>query len=157
MYIKTQSVPRSKHSISVIKSTILSEIHNKLFTKCTGSLLLHWYVYKYVYLFIFICVGQDSSVGIATRYSRDISYPPDRHCGPHSVLNNRHRESFQGVKRPGCHADHPFLAPRLSTGKAVSIPPLCAWLTVWLQIWALCQSDHSHREHFQVSETFIAS
>ena len=71
-------------------------------------------------------VGRDSVVGIATPYvlvgpgiesqwgARFSTPLPDRPCGPPSLLYNRYRVSFPGIKRPGRGVDHPpHLMPRL--------------------------------------------
>ena len=63
-------------------------------------------------------VGLDSSVGMATRYGLDgpgidpgvgeILRPrPYRSWGPPSLLYNRNRGSFPGVKRPERGVNHP--------------------------------------------------
>ena len=59
--------------------------------------------------------GRDSSVGKANRYgpdgpgiqSRWDEFLPERPRGPPSLLYNRSRVSFPGVKRPGPGIDHP--------------------------------------------------
>jgi hypothetical protein len=67
---------------------------------------------------VILCVGQDSSVGIATRYTLDspgiefrwgeiFRIRPDRPWGPPSLLHNRFSVSFPGVKWPGRSVDHP--------------------------------------------------
>jgi hypothetical protein len=68
-------------------------------------------------------VGRDSSVGIATGWTVRGSNPgggeifltrPDRPWGSPSLLYNRYRVSFPGVKRPGRGVNHPpNLTPRL--------------------------------------------
>jgi hypothetical protein len=70
--------------------------------------------------------GQDSSVGIVTRYRLDgpgiefwwgerFSTPVQTGPGAHPASSyTMGTESFPGVKRPGCGVDHPpHLAPRL--------------------------------------------
>jgi len=58
-------------------------------------------------------VGRDSSVGMVIRYGLGgpgIEY----RWGPPSLLYNKYRDSFPGVKQPGRGGDHPpHLAPRL--------------------------------------------
>jgi hypothetical protein len=70
-------------------------------------------------------VGRDSEVSIATRYGLDgpglksrwgeeiFRTRPDRPWGPPSLLYNRYRISFPGVKRQERAVNHdPHLAPR---------------------------------------------
>jgi hypothetical protein len=76
-------------------------------------------------LSIYFRLDRDSSVSMVTRYGLDgpgiesrwgeiFHTNPDRPWGPLSLLNNGHRVSFPGVKRPGRGVDHPpHLVPRL--------------------------------------------
>jgi len=94
----------------------------------------HLVVFRYS-----IYVGQDTVVGIATRYGLDgpgIQSPwgkvfrtrPDQPCGPPSVLCNRYRVIPEG-KRPRCGVDR---APPCSTdvkeSRAAPVFPLCAFM-----------------------------
>jgi len=81
-------------------------------------------------------VGRDSSVGIATRYRLNgpgsnpgggeiFRTRPDRPWGPPSLLYNRYRVSFLGVKRSRRGVDHqPHLAPRLKSEYSIPLVPL---------------------------------
>ena len=65
-----------------------------------------------------LCVGRDSSVGIATsygpdgpgiesRWGQDFRLQSDLPWDPPSLLYNGYRVSFPGLKRPGRGVDHP--------------------------------------------------
>jgi hypothetical protein len=78
--------------------------------------------------------GQDSAVGIATRYGLDgpafvsrwglaFLQPSNGPWGPSSFLYNGHRVFFSGVQRSGRGVDHPFyLAPRLKSSYTSTSP-----------------------------------
>ena len=59
---------------------------------------------------------------------------PDWPQGPPSFLYSGYRVSFPGVKRLGHSVDNhspPVLVPRLSMGRAIHLPPLCACLACY--------------------------
>ena len=71
---------------------------------------------RYLTLCSVVCEGQDSSVGIVTRYGPDgpeiesrwgeiFRTCPDRPWGPHSLLYNGYRVFPEGRVRPGRDAD----------------------------------------------------
>ena len=80
--------------------------------------------------------GRDGAVGIATRYGLDgpriesrwgarfFHTPPDRPCGPPSLLYNGYRVSLPGVKRLGRGVStHLHLAPRLKKEQSYTYTP----------------------------------
>ena len=100
---------------------------------------IYIYIYTHTHIYIYIYEGQDSSVGIATRYGLDgpgiesrwwgkarFSAHVQTGPGAHPASDTMGTGSFPRVKRPGSGVDHPpHLAPRLKKEYSyTSTPPL---------------------------------